>query len=61
MSAQHLLLLIIGLRVSTDHSAIFRSLICCKQHTTCLHIVPRLRMSGAVFSLFLASLWPANG
>jgi len=29
MSA-HLLLLIIGLDVSTDHSAIFRSLICCK-------------------------------
>jgi len=28
MSAQHLLLLIIGLRVSTDHSVIFRSLIC---------------------------------
>jgi len=30
MSAQHFLLLIIGLHVSTDHSAIFRSLICCK-------------------------------
>ena len=29
-SAQHLLLLIIGLHVSTDHSVIFRSLICCK-------------------------------
>ena len=30
MSAQHLLLLITGLHVSTDHSAIFRSLICYK-------------------------------
>ena len=30
MSAQHLLLLIIGLHVSTDHSVIFRSLICYK-------------------------------
>ena len=29
-SAQHLLLLIIGLHVSTDHSVIFRSLMCCK-------------------------------
>ena len=29
-SAQHLLLLIIGLHVSTDHSVIFRSLVCCK-------------------------------
>ena len=29
-SAQHLLLLTIGLHVSTDHSVIFRSLICCK-------------------------------
>ena len=29
-SVQHLLLLIIGLHVSTDHSVIFRSLICCK-------------------------------
>jgi hypothetical protein len=29
-SAQHLLLPIIGLHVSTDHSVIFRSLICCK-------------------------------
>ena len=29
-SAQHLLLLIIGLHVSTYHSVIFRSLICCK-------------------------------
>jgi len=29
-SAQHLLLLIIGLNVSTDHSAIFKSLIWCK-------------------------------
>ena len=29
-SGQHLLLLIIGLHVSTDHSVIFRSLICCK-------------------------------
>ena len=31
-SAQHLLLLIIGLHVSTDHSVIFRSLICYKFH-----------------------------
>jgi len=30
MSAKHLLLLIIGLHISTDHSAIFRSLTCCK-------------------------------
>jgi len=30
MSAQHLLLLIIGLHVSTDNSAILMSLICCK-------------------------------
>jgi len=29
-SAQHLLLLIIGLYISTDQSVIFRSLICCK-------------------------------
>ena len=29
-SAQHLLLLILGLHVSTDHSVIFRSLICYK-------------------------------
>jgi len=29
-SAQHLLPLIIGLHVSTDHSVIFRSLLCCK-------------------------------
>jgi len=29
-SAQHLLLLIIGLHVSIDYSVIFSSLICCK-------------------------------
>ena len=48
-SAQHLLLLIIGLHVSTDHSVIFRSLICCKfqgaVHTFGIPIVFTLKLN----------------
>ena len=48
-SAQHLLLLILGLHVSTDHSAIFRSLICYKfqgaVHTFGIPIVFTLKLS----------------
>ena len=47
-SAQHLLLLIIGLHVSTDHWVIFRSLICCKfqgaVHTFGIPIVFKLKL-----------------
>ena len=48
-SAQHLLLLILGLHVSTDHSVIFRSLICCKfqgvVHTFKIPIVFTLKLN----------------
>ena len=48
-SAQHLLLLIIGLHVSTDHSVIFSSLICCKfqgaVHTFGIPIVFTLKLN----------------
>ena len=38
-SAQHLLLLILGLHVSTDHSVIFRSLVCYKFQHSALKLV----------------------
>ena len=50
-SAQHLLPLIIGLRVSTDHSVVFRSLICCKfqgaVHTLRIPTVFSLKLLGS--------------
>ena len=51
-SAQHLLLLIIGLHVSTDHSVIFRSLICCKfqraVHTFGIPVVFTLKLNSFI-------------
>ena len=51
-SAQHLLLLIIGLHVSTDHSVIFRSVICCKYqgavHTFGILIVFTLKLTHSL-------------
>ena len=51
-SAQHLLLLILGLHVSTDHSIIFKSLICCKfqgaVHTFGIPVVFTLKLNPFV-------------
>jgi hypothetical protein len=51
-SAQHLLLLIIGLHVSTDHSVIFRSLICSKfqgaVHTFAIPVVFTLKLNHSL-------------
>ena len=51
-SVQHLLLLIIGLHVSTDHSVIFRSLICCMfqgaVHTFGIPIVFTLKLNHSL-------------
>jgi len=61
-SAQHLLLLIIGLHISTDHSVIFRSLIRCKfqraVHTFGIPIVFTLKLNPYIYLVFALKLNP---
>ena len=66
-SAQHLLLLIIGLHVSADHSVIFRSLICCKfqgaVHTFGIPIFFTLQLNPFIMRRGLKSIvdtWKLN-
>ena len=61
-SAQHLLLLILGLHVSTDHSVIFRFLMCYKfqgaVHTFGIPIVFTLKLNPCIRVVFALKLNP---